>query len=51
MTTEYEVDEVSLLRDEFFDQLELGDRVTIRDEEDGDATSIDFADQVESQDD
>jgi len=50
-STEYKIDESSISRSEFFERLKLGDRVKIVDEEeDGDATTIDFASKVEIDD-
>jgi len=50
-TTEFAIDDLPATRAEFFAQLEIGDFVDVEDDEsDGDATSIDFASEVELED-
>lgn len=45
--TEYRLEDVSVSRAAFYAALEVGGFVSIRDEEDGDASSVDFATEVE----
>lgn len=45
--TEYEIEDGSVLRAAFYAALEVGDFVSIDDEVDGDASSLDFATEVE----